>query len=352
MVKQRNDRASPIKVSFFPEQHYHTVFSPSTGFFARIEDPGHSEPFWSWHGPELIDISITNSCDRGCLNCYRNSEAVGQEMSVVAYERVMQQATRMRVSQVALGGGNPNQHPDFCRLLELTRRKYDIIPTYTTNGRGLTTEVLAASRQFCGAVAVSVYEPYREMLDALKLLLGKGIKTNLHFVLDGNSIQTAIEWLREPPAFLDGINALVFLNYKPAGRVLSQRILLKHSPDLPEFFNLATHIRHPFKVGFDSCLISGLALFSRAHSAFFDGCEAGRYSMFVSETLEMYPCSFMSALGSGIPLEEENMQEVWLKAKPFVEMRNALASTKCPECTRSNVCLGGCPIFPEINLCA
>lgn len=58
-------------------------------------------------------------------------------MSISDYKSVIDQAAEMGTFQVALGGGNPNQHPDFIEMLEYTRSK-GIVPNYTTNGLGLS----------------------------------------------------------------------------------------------------------------------------------------------------------------------------------------------------------------------
>ena len=171
----------------YPEEHYSTLFSPKTGFFARVEEPGHPEPFWSKHGPELIDISITSWCDRNCAICYRSANVKGRHMSVADYVTIIQQAARMDVCQVALGGGNPNQHPQFTDILKITREEFGIVPNYTTNGRGLTDKVLDATAKFCGAVAVSAYQPYDELGIAIGRLRSFDVKTNIHFVLDSKT---------------------------------------------------------------------------------------------------------------------------------------------------------------------
>ena len=202
----------------------------------------------------------------------------------------------MHVFQVALGGGNPNQHPGFCEILKLTRERYGIVPSYTTNGRGLTKEVLQASKEYCGAVAVSAYSPYEEMANAIRALSSYGIRTNIHFVLESRSIETALKWLETPPGFLDSVNAIVYLNYKPVGRCSDHRLLLKHSDKAVRFFKIATGQAHQFKIGFDSCLVSGLVRFTDVPEICYDGCDAGRFSMFISEDMEMYPCSFIWTL--------------------------------------------------------
>ena len=348
MVRVKTDS---VIVRHYPEQHYRTMFDQMTGFSARVEDLGFAEPFWSPHGPELLDVAITNWCDRECSICYRRSSRIGGHVALSEYEEIMRQACGMSVFQVALGGGNPNQHPEFCEILRLTREDYDIVPCYTTNGRGLTDEILRASQRYCGAVAVSAYSPYDETRQAVILLTQHGIRTNVHFVLDSASIDTAIEWLETPPSFLAQVNAIVFLSYKAVGRTRDRALLLKRSDDLPEFFEVATARRHKFGIGFDSCLVSGLVRYTDVPAVCFDRCDAGRFSMFVSEDMQMYPCSFMVEDSKGIPVEGGNMLQAWQTGEVFADIRHRLSRDRCGGCDHAHLCMGGCPIFEEINLC-
>ena len=343
---------SPLRITRYKEEHYSTFFNPNTGFFARVEEPGHKEPFWSPQGPELLDISITNWCDKGCALCYRKSDEAGNHMSINDYENIMRQSQKMHVLQVALGGGNPNQHPEFCEILRLTREKYNIVPNYTTNGRGLTSEVLEATSRYCGAVAVSAYAPFDETQAAIEALASRGIKTNIHFILSSQSIKLAMSWLENPPRFLEKINALIFLNYKPVGRYASSKLLLKNSPDVEEFFLLATEQKHSFRVGFDTCTVTGLARFTKTPAICYEGCDSGRFSLFVSEDLKVYPCSFMVESGyEGTPLTEDNLHDIWRNDNAFQRIRGKLSGGGCQSCKSADLCLGGCPLFPEINLC-
>ena len=72
-------------------------------------------------------------------------------------------------------------------------------------------------------------------------------------------MDTAIEWLIDPPPFVEAANAIVFLNYKPVGRFADEKLLLNKSPRVEEFFKLATSGRKRIRVGFDTCTITGLA---------------------------------------------------------------------------------------------
>jgi radical SAM protein with 4Fe4S-binding SPASM domain len=347
-----SDRSGALILKRFPKQRYSAMFNPHTGFFARIEDVGVSEPFWAHHGPELLDIAITNWCDRGCFFCYRKSNEAGQHMRLDDYRIVISQAKDMHAFQVALGGGNPNQHPDFEEILRITREDFGIVPNYTTNGRGLTDSVLEATKRYCGAVAVSAYAPYTETSTAIERLTKHGITTNVHFILSSRSIDTAISWLCDPPRFLTGAHALVFLNYKPVGRHPDERLLANRSNRLEEFFRLATTARLPWRIGFDTCTITGLARYGQAENVSLEGCDAGRFSLFVSEELKVYPCSFMVEAGyEGVPLRGTTLREIWQNHPAFVQIRAQHAKGGCVDCQTREHCLSGCPLFPQMNLC-
>lgn len=339
-------------VKRFASDRYSAVFNPNSGFFARIEDPGVPEPFWAEHGPELLDVSITNWCDRGCSFCYRKSDEAGGRMLLSDYTEILRQAREMHVFQVALGGGNPNQHPDFPEFLRRTREDFGIVPNYTTNGRGLTPAVLAATAKYCGAVAVSAYAPYEETAAAVRQLRAAGITTNVHFILTSQSVDTAITWLEAPPRFLRAAHAIVFLNYKPAGRFSDPRLLLNRSSRVQEFFALATRAQTGFRIGFDTCTVTGLARFGHAPAVSIEGCDAGRFSLFVSEKMEVFPCSFMVEAGhQGVALMDTTLLEIWRRHPSFQRIRTQHAAGGCADCRTPQHCLSGCPLFPEMNLC-
>lgn len=339
-----------IIINKYPGQSYKTVFNQQTGILIRLEDQIGNEPLWCTCGPELIDISITNWCDRECNFCYKKSGKTGHHLSIENYVKIVDQAAKMKVLQIALGGGNPNQHPDFCEILRLTREKYNIVPSYTTNGRGLNRHILTTSKKYCGAVAVSAYEPYEETFSAIQKLIDLGIRTNIHFLLTSNTINTAVNWLRNPPIIFNEINALIFLNYKPIGRSPNLDQLLNKCKDISTFFQLIQN-RYPFKIGFDSCSISGITKFTNISPIFTERCEAGRFSMYISEQMKMYPCSFMIDKIEGIDVRTDNIQKEWVNNEIFRQFREITNNPRCKICAGFSRCEGGCHIFPEINLC-
>lgn len=332
----------------FDEEKYTVIFNQNTGFFARVEDDNSSEPVYSSHGPELLDISITNYCERICSFCYRASSKAGKEMSFVDYEYILRQAKDCGVLQVALGGGNPNQHSSFEEILQVTREKYNIVPSYTTNGDGLTEKIIAVSKKYCGSVAISFYDPEVQFYPNLNKLINSGIKTNIHFVLSANTIESAIRLLSTDAEKMAGINALIFLLYKPAGKGSSSDIL-KMSSRVNFFFSLVSNSK--IKIGFDSCCVPGIVTHLEYNPVSVEACEAGCFSAFISEDLMLYPCSFMERKVRGVDLKLSSIVNAWKNNPIFLNMRNKIAPGRCKICSHFSVCRGGCQIFSDINLC-
>lgn len=337
-----------LVISRHPDQHYRTLFNRKTGVFVRKEDKGYKEPFWSQDGPELLDVAITNYCERGCAFCYRQSNKDGIHMSIEDISNIVRQAQEIGVLQIALGGGNPNQHPQFCEILQLIRL-HGIVPSYTTNGVGLSDEVLIATAQYCGAMAVSLYPPYDEHYEALLYRINRfGIRCNLHMILKSDTIDTAIDWLQSPPAFMRYVNAIIFLNYKPINMAYPNRPIEKDK--LRHFFQTTANCR-AVKIGFDSCSISGIVQYMHVPNFLIESCEAARFSAFISEDMKMYPCSFMVETEQYGDLRKKSMYEVWKTSDAFVNFRNQLSQKSCAQCAFQATCNGGCHFMPHINFC-
>ena len=339
----------------YQKSNYKIFFDRTSGFFIRLGNSG-KEPFYNLEGPELLDISITNYCERNCDFCYRASNKFGKHMDFNEYKRLLKQAEKIGVLQIALGGGNPNQHPDFIKFLEETRKHF-ILPSYTTNGQGMTEDVYLATKKFCGAIAVSWYEPYVDARDVIDKCNEYDIKVNIHFLLNKKTIKEAIRLLSNERDLLRKINAIIFLNYKPI--YTSADLCLIEDDVLLEFFDIITKVEI-CKIGFDSCMISYLTILKRKlRSETVEFCEASRFSAFISEDSFMYPCSFMcNTKWKGIDLKKTTLDKAWSNGDLFLKMRKVLNTPgeqefpirSCDKCEQYNFCHGGCQIF-NINKC-
>lgn len=305
---------------------YNYIFRKSDGFAMRWGKTRDEDPFWG-PAPELADISISNRCSNGCSFCYRDSIPDGPLMSIDDFRFVMLQLPA--TFQLALGGGEPTEHPDIIEFLKIAR-EYGKVPNYTTNGMKLTDEIIEATKKYCGAVAVSWSN---NALEAVDKFVRNGIKTNIHFILSPSSIQQGIELLESPHLFGDdGINAIVFLLHKAIGRGKQE-----NTPSNEETEPLIMKAySSEVKAAFDVCSIPHIAKAEEAGNLkvnwdLLDFCDGARFTAYVDEDLNVSPCSFMKGNEFTESLRNKNMNEIW-NGEKFSKFRELLKNEprSCP----------------------
>ena len=339
---------------------FRSAFDTETGTYVRtgiLDENGKDtgvDPFMASY-PHLIDVGImghcihgkTGLCAKAGIGCYQSGLLVEEpNMSVEDFRSVAEQS-KGRCNQFALGGrGDPDQHEHFEEILKICRDN-DLVPNFTTSGYGMTSETAVLCKQYCGAVAVSWYRN-RYTLDAIQMLLDAGVKTNIHYVLGKNSIDEATERLKDN-SFPKGINAVIFLLHKPAGQGSQSNVLSVEDPRVEEFFH-QFDMPHFFKVGMDSCNVPGAIRFCKnILPESLDTCEGGRFSCYISADMYMTPCSFDQKRKYYVSLRDRTVEEAW-NSEEFELFRNRMRRS-CPKCEKKTLCMGGCPLMPEIVFC-
>ena len=339
------------------ENKFMAYFDTETGHYARtgiIDDNGKDtgiDPFMT-NFPELIDVGIMQTCVCAALcnvDCYQKAiSRTGENMSVENFKRIVNEC-KGRTFQFALGGaGDVDTHEHFEEILSICRENY-IVPNFTTSGIIMSRKKAEICKKYCGAVAVSEhFAPYTDR--AIDLLLDAGVKTNIHYVLSNKSIDVAIDRLRNN-SFKEGINAVVFLLYKPVGLGTKANVLKYDDERLKVFFDLVDNMKHPFKIGFDSCTIPAIHNFTRSiDERSIDTCEGGRWSMYITSDMKALPCSFDNQeMRWSYDISNDTIQNAW-NSKQFDDFRNHFR-TSCSSCKNRGNCMGGCPIRREIVLC-
>ena len=342
--------------------HFKSAFDTETGAYVRtgvLDERGRDtgvDPFMASF-PHLIDVGVmghcihgkTGLCAKAGIGCYQSGLLVEQPNMTVEHFRWIAEQCKGRCNQLALGGlpGDLAQHEHFEALLQISREN-TLVPNFTTSGYGLTPELAAICKKYCGAVAVSWYRSVYT-LNAIQMLLDAGVKTNIHYVLGKNSIDEAIRRLREND-FPAGINAVIFLLHKPAGQGTKANMLDFHDPRVAAFFAEVDR-RHPFKVGMDSCNVPGAIHFCKSIlPESLDTCEGARYSCYIGADLLMVPCSFDQEKRYQVQLDETTDIETAWNSAPFEQFRDKMRAA-CPDCDKKPLCMGGCPLMPEIVFC-
>ena len=337
-----------------------TAFDTKTGAYVRTgildengKDTG-KDPFMASF-PHLIDVGVmghcihgkTGLCAKAGIGCYQSGMFIEQPNMTVENFRWIAEQCKNRCNQLALGGrGDPDQHEYFEDLLIISREN-NLVPNFTTSGYGMTPDLARICKKYCGAVAVSWYRN-EYTLNAIKMLIEVGVKTNIHYVLGNNSIDEAINRLQNND-FPEGINAVIFLLHKPAGQGSRDNMLSFEDSRVKLFFE-QIDLRHPFKVGMDSCNVPGAINYcKKVLPESLDTCEGGRYSCYIGADMIMVPCSFDQNKRYEVSLKEMNIEDAW-NSEPFEIFRNHLRNS-CQCCTLRSLCMGGCPLMPEIVFC-
>lgn len=103
-------------------------------YFVRLYDDGtkireNELDFFECDTVESMDIKITNKCDRNCKMCHENSTVDGKHADILSYSFLDQLHP---YCELAIGGGNPLEHPDLEIFLQKCKyRKH--IPNMTIN---------------------------------------------------------------------------------------------------------------------------------------------------------------------------------------------------------------------------
>lgn len=306
--------------------------------------------------PHLIDVGIMGHCSHGksglCLKsgvqCYQDGLNIDKpNMTVDDFKKIAEQCKDLTF-QFALGGrGDPNEHESFEEILSICRENH-IIPNYTTSGFGLTDRQIELSKKYCGAVAVSWYRN-NYTLSSIRRLIDAGIKTNIHFVLNVDTIAEAI-FLLKTNSFPKGINAVVFLTHKPVGLGQKEKCLQFDMPEVKEMFQLIKNGGYPFKIGIDGCFVVGLLNSGlQFNMKYLDTCEATRFTCYIDADMIMHPCSFDVDNQYTVDLKDKTILEAW-NSDVFNSIRLRLRKG-CPKCKNNKHCMGGCFLHNDIVLC-
>lgn len=118
--------------------------------------------------PESMDIKITDRCDKGCPFCHENSTPTGYHGDIFNAKFI---DTLLPYTELALGGGNPLEHPDLIPFLQKCKKK-SLIPNITINQTHFIKKFDLVKRlvdnQLIYGLGISLVEPTKDFIDKVK----------------------------------------------------------------------------------------------------------------------------------------------------------------------------------------
>ncbi len=338
-------------------ENYNFRFNKQTGLFLRWGRVENEDPDFSEFGPEILDLEISvGRCRGNCPFCYKRngSNLPTRNMSFDKFKEIFHSLPRT-LTQIAFGITDIDAHPNLLEIFRYTREQ-GIIPNFTTNGFGVDAKFAMQVSEVCGAVAVSVID--REVTyNAVKAFCDAGMEqVNIHYLLSEETIDGAFRTIEDiaSDGRLAGVNAIVFLNYKPKGRGRNHFTPLRSIEPVKKIITHA--LLHKVGFGFDSCSapmyyksVEGTPLEST--KTFVEACEAGLFSLYGNVDGEFYPCSFIER-EAGWEIGERGddfVEDVWKSTRMASWRKSLLNSSNC-KCKFSPDCRS-CPVFDSITPC-
>ncbi|GHU98880.1 hypothetical protein FACS1894159_02040 [Bacteroidia bacterium] len=329
---------------------YNFIGDTETGVTFRWGKTLKENPLFAPH-PELVDISISNHCSKGCSFCYRNSVKNNSFMTLNEYGYVLDSLQHPKlgnVFQIAIGGGEPLEHPNFIEIINVTHIR-NIVPNFTTNGDLINKTIAKEIASKVGAVAISCQNIDDLDTTKIEILSEYRIKTNIHFLLNSDTLEQAIDILKgQYNELLTNINAVIFLTYKPCGRADESRLLILND-DFLNFVTLIDNSRCCTKIGFDACFVPNLMRYTKVNTNYIDPCECAFFSVYIDEKMNVKPCSFTTDEGESFNLKDYSFEEIW--NTKFKNVRQSRTNNCKSDCKLKQECRGGCPYFEKLNIC-
>ena len=105
--------------------NYTVHFNKDNGTKVRINNLNNLTPEF----PESYDFKICNKCNMGCSFCHENSTPNGEIGDIMNLEFIN---TLHPYTEIAIGGGNPLEHPDLEAFL-IKCKTLNLIPSMTVH---------------------------------------------------------------------------------------------------------------------------------------------------------------------------------------------------------------------------
>lgn len=172
--------------------------------------------------PELVDVKITDRCAHGCAFCYQGSTPEGQDAPLHRVKAVIDALAETGVFEVAIGGGEPTEHPNFAEILLYAAAK-GVTPNFTTfsdkwaSDEAIVEAVKHVSRRRGGiGIGVSVLsEKDIAKLKGVRAAVGDRAQVIGQTVVGVAPVAVTSRLVR---AIAESGNSVLLLGYKSTGR--------------------------------------------------------------------------------------------------------------------------------------
>jgi len=309
---------------------------------AILESSNKKAPINAFCAPESIHIELTNRCPFACPQCYKKNSA--DDISFDVLLDAVDQADKMGVFQIALGGGEPLIYKDLLMVVnEIDRRSMS--SSVTSSEFNLSHDFLSELKEAeLDHIQISLNGSdkkidsysragYEEAIAALNLLKGSDISYGINWVARQDNIDDLPELILLVKSYqAENIN---ILRYKPSLAEKYEEICLS-SDKLNYLKDLLSEVKG-INIKVDSAFSNLLCALSN-RTSFFSGCGAGRRFLALDAQGHYRPCSHIDWREKG-----RDLKDIWYNSENLEKFRMMGSRLKepCRFCSYLSGC-GGC----------
>lgn len=217
-----------LKIRRFEEYNYQSLHINGKTIRIALDS---NKPIKELAYPEFYDVKMEKSCHGGCSYCYVDSKSTDPHIT-----NILEKFTKFFINmnsnqkpfQIAFGGGEPTEHPQFIDLMKLSH-SMDIMPNYTTNGMWIRkskdeqTKILNVTKDYCGGVALSTHPHLKKYWEsAVNKYIKEDIFTNFHIII-GNK-QSIDNFIKLYKKYTGKIKYFVLLPLVETGRAKNVKV--------------------------------------------------------------------------------------------------------------------------------
>lgn len=299
---------------------------------------------------QSLHVDITTDCPLKCRQCYKE-DLVEESMTIKSFEKLIDEAKKLKIFQIAIGGGEPLVHPcinDFIKVVSKT----EMAVTITSSGYNMTDDLL--DKLICSGlnhIQISLNsvderinnlsrDGYKYAFNAIEKLSERQLSFGINMVIRKDNLHTFFDTVHF--AKKHGAENINLLRYKPSSFEDYNENCLNEE----EFISLAEKVKRVrgINIKVDSAY-SNLLIYINGGNISEErvGCGAGKSFIAITAGGKFKPCSHLTY--------EEKSDSIINYLKKANNIGNIL---KCSKCIYGDLCKGckvigfdNCPVYKE-----
>lgn len=305
--------------------------------------------FLDW--PKLLMIHPGQDCNLKCIYCYDEEDRKEKEdiLSIEEYEKILDQAKRLGISQIQILGGEPLLYKNIKRLIKkccLLDLDIVIYSNATLLDQTWIDYLLKFQDKITILVSCDPKETYletcgKDLFDKADENIKKAIHSGLKVRFFIPVTKMNFDFIKDYAIKRCELNNLVpvFERYLPIGKKEIDEKLMLNKEQWNEIIKLSSELQKKYQITPIGEIVSSIRG---------TGCNDFYESIHISNTGEIAPCDYLIGKYSIGNIKDLSLKKVWNIYRHYRKKWNKLPD-ECVGCKHIYKCNGGCKAWTYLN---